>query len=104
MSEQLEELVDIVYEGLCGPASIPVKLRNREGLSSAQLENVYRALATLADLYQGQQLLPKRLVYALIDLTNSMNAARGAYEEDVQDQIEDAAERLVDLAYRVAEE
>lgn len=101
MSTDPEELVEVVYAALCGPHSLPTKLRTGGGLDATQLRELCTAMEQLARLYKTRAEVPKRFVYALVDLTCSMQAARARYDEGMQERIEGAADRLVDLAYEI---
>lgn len=98
------DAVEVVYGGLAGPNSIPLKLRQREGLDRAQLAEVETALELLAEEYSTSSVLPKRLAAALVDIQAAMEQSRAWYPEAEQDQIQDAADRLSALAYQVVGE
>jgi hypothetical protein len=101
MTEQ--EAIQIVYEGLSGKESIPVKLRMGQGLDKMQLKQVKEALHTLMDLWRDQIMVPKRVALAFVDLQGAMQWGGNRYSTSEQDEIEDAAIALLQLAYELFE-
>jgi hypothetical protein len=99
-----DEAVELVYEGLAGMESIPVKLRMGEGLDTRQLASVQGALRLLIERWKGRPTVPKRLAAAFVDLQGAMEVNRDSYPEAVQESIEDAAVDLLALAWELFEE
>lgn len=95
------EALSTVQEGLIGPYSIPVRLREGRGLDGAMLARLRDALATLTHAYARTDRVPKVLAMAFVDITGSMQANWDRYPEDEQDRIEDATNELVELAWRI---
>jgi hypothetical protein len=95
------EAIRIVWEGLSGEASIPVKLRLGKHLDRQQLAAVKEAIRVLTERWQNQEMVPKRLAAAFVDLQGSMEWGRDLYPEKEQDEIEDAATELVQMAYEL---
>jgi hypothetical protein len=93
------EAVDVVYEGLLGLHSLPVKLRERQGLDRAQLAGVEAALDLLQQRYADSEVVPKRLAAAFVDIQGGMEQSRAWYPDADQDEIQDAADRLTMKAY-----
>jgi hypothetical protein len=95
------QAIAAIDEGLWGPRSIPVQLREGKGLDETALRRVREALELLAERWRFRSEVPKRVAAALVDIQSSMQASFDQYDEDEQDAIEDAANELVDLAYQL---
>lgn len=96
-----EDAVATVYDGLLGPESIPLKLRERRGLDRTQLARVEEAIAFLTRVYAERSAVPKRLAAAFVDVQGGMEQSRSWYTEAEQDEIQDAADRLTTAAYEL---
>jgi hypothetical protein len=91
--------INIIYEGLVGEDSIPVKLRMGNGLDREQLQQVKDAIVFLTEKWKSQETASKRVAAAFVDIQTGMEWGSRLYSEAEQDEIEDAANELVDLAY-----
>jgi hypothetical protein len=91
--------IDIIYEGLVGKDSLPVKLRTGKGLDRKQLQQVKDAIGFLNERWKSQETVPKRVAAAFVDIQTAMQWGSSLYSEAEQNEIEDAANELVDLAY-----
>lgn len=100
MNDEEDEarLVGVVWEGLAGPRSIPLKLRVGQGLDRAQLQEVTEALDQLVERYEGRDVIPKRLAAAFLDLHQAMEQGLAMYPQEEQDAIEDAASEIATMA------
>lgn len=94
----------VIYEGLAGEDCIPIKLRQGKGLDKEQLQAVKDAINFLAQEWKSRDMVPKRLAAAFVDIQSAMEWGRDRYSEAEQDEIEDAAIELVDLAYDLFED
>lgn len=97
MNEEIA--VQVIYEGLSGKDSIPVKLRMGNGLDKGQVQMLKDAIGFLAREWKSRGVVPKRLAAAFVDIQSSMEWGKAQYSTAEQDEIEDAANELVDLAY-----
>ena len=96
--EEAARLIDVVWDGLAGPRSIPVKLRIGEGLDRAQLAIVLDAMERLDEHYEGKETVPKRLAAALLDIHEGMEQGLLRYSTEERNEIEDAASELATIA------
>jgi hypothetical protein len=95
------DAVSEIVAGLYGPASIVTKLRDGTGLDKSQLARTKQAIMFLTEEYRERQCVPKRVALSFIDIRNLMLSGFSLYSETEQDEIEDAVEDLVDLAYKL---
>jgi hypothetical protein len=95
--DAVNEIVASLYE----PASIITKLRDGAGLDKAELDRAKRAIMFLTKVYRERQCVPKRVALSFIDIRSLMLSGFSLYSETKQDEIEDAIEELVDLAYKL---
>jgi hypothetical protein len=94
-----EAAMRVIYEGLAGKDCIPIKLRMGNGLDKEQLQMVKGAIRFLTQEWKSRDLVPKGLAAAFVDIQSAMEWGQGQYSMAEQDEIEDAAYELVDLAY-----
>jgi hypothetical protein len=94
-----EAAMRVIYEGLSGEDCIPIKLRMGNGLDKAQLQMVKDAIRFLTQKWKSRDTVPKSLAASFVDIQSAMDWGKGQYSEAEQDEIEDAAYELVDLAY-----
>ena len=98
-----KEALEIIYEGLAGKECLPIKLSRGEGLDKKMLAQVKQAMQMLIEHWHGRDEVPKRLAAAFVDLHTAMEWGRDQYSESEQDEIEDVAIALVQLAYELLE-
>jgi hypothetical protein len=99
-----EAAMQVIYEGLAGEDCIPIKLRMRKGLDKEQLQMVKDAIRFLAQEWKSRDMVPKSLAAAFVDIQSAMEWGQGQYSAAEQDEIEDAAYELVELAYDLFED
>lgn len=63
-----EIALKIVIDKLLGDNSIPVRLRLKRDFSDDEVENLYKALDFLAEVYANESTVPKILGLALMDV------------------------------------
>ncbi|EPD4823236.1 MULTISPECIES: hypothetical protein [Salmonella] len=63
-----EIALKIVIDKLLGDNSIPVRLRLKRDFSDDEVENLYKALDFLAEVYADESTVPKILGLALMDV------------------------------------
>lgn len=98
-----EQAVDALFEGLLGPDALDVKLRERRGLDRAQLARVEEALHVAVAAYAQADAVPRRLAGALFNLESGLHQGRVYYSDAEQDEIQDALDRLSQIAWAMFE-
>lgn len=96
-----DEAINIVYDGLAGPASLIIKLRAGEGLDLDLLDQVKRAARFLVDQMRARTDVPKRLAYAFLDIQAAFQNEMLRYDDHEQLQIEAASIALVELGLEI---
>lgn len=102
MTEQ--EAVEVIYEGLAGERSIPIKLSLGEGLDKDMLSQVEAAIRFLIERWRDRPEVPKRLAAAFLDLQTAMQWGGNLYSEKEQEEIEDASIELIQMAWELFEQ
>lgn len=97
------EALQVIYDSFLGDETIPIKLRLGKGLDRKQLDKAKQALNFLIRAWHGRDMVPQRLAAAFVDIQSTMQWGKDQYSEAEQDEIEDAANELVDLAYDLFE-
>lgn len=96
MESRKEQLEDIVFDLLLGENGIPVKIRNKECIE----QDYHLLIDTLKELweyYEGNELISKRLSYALFDVTNCFGQSSKFYTDEEQVNLEDKKDELYEL-------
>ena len=81
-----------------GEDSILVKMRSRLGLDREGLDVLVESIEHLIDVYRDQDQVPKRLALAFVDISNYFYFSEQYYSESERDELEDAAQRISELA------
>jgi hypothetical protein len=93
-----KEAIEIIYEGLIGPNSIPVNLRMKEELNYTKLDAVRNATTFLIQFYKKSLLIPKKLALCFIDVYGVFSFKEGFYPEEKLIEYEDIGIELQNLA------
>jgi hypothetical protein len=93
-----ESALHLVYEALLGDYSIPLKLRNKQGLDQHQFEQLTNALRWLKGYYVEKEVVPKRLALCMVDIYGAFSFREGFYPAADTNKIEDAGLLVQDLA------
>lgn len=99
-----DKLVEIVYEGLCGEGGLLASLRMNRGLDRSQYETVTSALRALVERYRHEELVPKRLAAAFVDIGGDSAALLSPLEGTATyDEVESCLQELADLGRELFE-
>lgn len=94
----LKAALATVDELLLGDDSIPIQLRQHQGLDSARFERLEDAIEVLIEHYREKDEVPKKLALAFVDISNYFYFTESEYTEAELEKFEDAAHRLTYLA------
>ncbi|EGO8362052.1 hypothetical protein EYW98_22430 [Escherichia coli] len=93
-----EIALKIVVDKLLGNDSIPVRLRLKKDFSDDEVENLYKALDFLAEIYADEIMVPKVLGLALMDVYGMFSFRDGMYSKDKLIKFEDIGIELQEKA------
>lgn len=93
-----EVAIERVEEYLLGEDSIPVQLRMRAGLDKEKFAILVEATEFLIEYYRSEDVVPKSLALAFVDISSYFFFKEGDYSEAELEEIEDAGILLTSLA------
>lgn len=88
----------IVIDKLLGDNSIPVRLRLKKDFSDNEVEDLFKALDFLVEVYAGESMVPKVLGLALMDVYGMFSFREGMYSKDELIKYEDIGIELQEKA------
>ena len=91
----------IVVDKLLGDDSIPVRLRLKKDFSDDEVEDLYKALDFLAEIYADEIVVPKVLGLALMDVYGMFSFRDGMYSKDKLIKLEDIGIELQEKAINI---
>ena len=98
MVSDVNELVDHVYNGLCGEDGLLTQLRAGRGLNKELHSSLVQAIEELTVIFSESQLVPRKLAAAFVDICGDAAAVLGRYADSSDhDAIEDALYEIADL-------
>lgn len=86
---------------LCHYNSIPVRLRLKKDFSDDEVEDLYKALDFLAEIYADEIVVPKVLGLALMDVYGMFSFRDGMYSKDKLIKLEDIGIELQEKAINI---
>ncbi|BEG45564.1 hypothetical protein K6625_16635 [Escherichia coli] len=93
-----EIALKIVVDKLLGDDSIPVRLRLKKDFFDSEIEELYKALDFLAEIYADEIMVPKVLGLALMDVYGMFSFREGMYSKDELIKLEDIGIELQEKA------
>jgi hypothetical protein len=93
-----EEAIEIVYSALLGETSIPVSIRNMDGVDKIQYEELKKSILFLIDYYKDKDDVPKKLAQVFVDISNFFFVPNLNYSEEDHELFEDYGIELTALA------
>ncbi|ASG72504.1 hypothetical protein EXA76_22915 [Salmonella enterica subsp. enterica serovar Stanleyville] len=93
-----EIALKIVIDKLLGDNSIPVRLRLKRDFSDDEVEDLYKALDFLSEVYADEPTVPKILGLALMDLYGMFSFREGMYSKDKLIKLENIGIELQEKA------
>ncbi|WP_340543691.1 hypothetical protein [Escherichia coli] len=96
-----EIALKIVVDKLLGDDSIPVRLRLKKDFSDDEVEDLYKALDFLAEIYADEIVVPKVLGLALMDVYGMFSFRDGMYSKDKLIKLEDIGIELQEKAINI---
>jgi hypothetical protein len=100
---KIENALKRVEDLLLGSESIPVQLRNKEGLDEEKFDSLVETLGWLIDYYNDKDSVPKVLALSFVDLNNYFFVDEMGYSDEDIEKIEDAGIKLSELANQLFE-
>jgi len=91
--------INIIYEGLYGCDSIPVKLRSAKHLDMNRLNEVMEALNYTIDYYRDAEAVPKKLALSLVDISSLFVFKEGYFDDETLLNLENIGMELQEKAY-----
>lgn len=95
------EALEKVIQCLSDKGSIPVKLNLKKGIDWELVSELRKALFELGEIYQDQDVVPKKLAFVFVDLSKAFERCMPLYDQDEQDKIFDLKQEIVDEGYRL---
>jgi len=92
------EALNFVYENILGEDSILIQLRRGEGLNEDRFNELVTAMQFLIVEYKNLDVVPKKLALSFVDISNYFYFNEDKYSLDEQDYIEDAVQKISQLA------
>ncbi|MFK7050541.1 hypothetical protein FLACOL_00241 [Flavobacterium columnare] len=96
-----EEAIKNVYNALLSETSIPVSIRNMEGVDKVQYEELKKNIIFLIDYYKDRDNVPKKLALAFVDISNYFFVPNLNYSEEDSERFEDYGIELSELANKL---
>lgn len=93
----IEEAINIIYDGLVSPNSVPVQLASHRILDRKLLEQVRNALDFAIEYYKKEDLIPKKIAIAMVDIQGAFFFKSG-FEEKMLIELEDIGIELQEKA------
>lgn len=98
---EINEAIDVVYNGLVGVNSIPVNLRMGNGLDYESVSKVKEAIKYLISEYSFKSEVPKKLAFAFVDIYGAFQFKEGFYSEKELIEYENLGIEFQELAYNL---
>ncbi|EON74429.1 hypothetical protein [Lysinibacillus sphaericus] len=92
------EALNIVYKNILGEDSILLQLRRGEGLNEDRFNELVTAMQLLIVEYKNLDVVPKKLALSFVDISNYFYFNEDKYSLDEQNLIEDAVQKISQLA------
>ncbi len=92
------EALNLVYENILGEDSILLQLRRGEGLNEDRFNELIIAMQFLIVEYKNLDVVPKKLALSFVDISNYFYFNEDKYSLDEQNLIEDAVQKISQLA------
>ncbi|MET3047512.1 hypothetical protein V8245_04205 [Flavobacterium columnare] len=99
-----EEAIKNVYNALLSETSIPISIRNMEGVDKIQYEELKKNIIFLIDYYKDRDDVPKKLALAFVDISNYFFVPNLNYSEEDYEQFENYGIELSELANKLFED
>lgn len=99
----VQSALNNIEELLLGQNSIPVQLRQRQGLNREKFKLLTSSIEFLIEEYKSKNTVPKMLALAFVDVTTFFYFNDDWYPPEVQEELEDAANELSALANQLFE-
>lgn len=96
-----KEAIEIVYNALLSDTSIPVSIRNMDGVNKIQYEELKKSILFLIDYYKDKDNVPKKLAQSFVDISNYFFVPNLKYSEEELEIFEDYAIELSELANKL---
>lgn len=92
------EALNLVYENILGEHSILIQLRRGEGLNEDRFNELVTAMQFLIVEYKDLDIVPKKLALSFVDISNYFYFNEDKYSLEEQNLIEDAVQKISQLA------
>lgn len=92
-----EEAINVIYDGLVGQNSVPVQLASHRILDLELLNQVRKALDFAIEYYREEDLIPKKLAIAMVDIQGAFFFKSG-FDEKMLIELEDIGIELQEKA------
>lgn len=100
----IEQAINIIFDGLVSENSIPVKLRAYRELDLKQLDQVREALDFALEYYKGRTYVSKKIAMAMIDIQGAFFFRKGDFDDIVLVKLEDIGIELQERAIELFSE
>ena len=100
----IEQAIEIIYNGLVSENSVPVQLRANRYLDLEKLEQVRKALDFATNYYIGETHVPKKIAMAMVDIYGAFSFKKGFFEEKMLVELEDIGIELQEKAMELFSE
>jgi hypothetical protein len=91
----------IVYERLVGPHSLPISVREMQGVNKKDYQELKCAIEYLIEYYSDKNEVPKELALAFVDIGNYFFVPNLNYSEEEHEELEDYGIELSELANKL---
>jgi hypothetical protein len=98
LNMEIQTALAIVENRLLGPESIPVHIREMQGINTAHYHELKEAVAFLIGAYKDKDTVPKLLALAFVDISNHFFVPNLNYSTEEQEKLEDCGIELSELA------
>ncbi|MBI6703384.1 hypothetical protein [Pseudomonas viridiflava] len=93
--------IDLVCARLLDSTSIPVKIRSRNKVSQSEVDELFAAIDFLIDYYRGEELIPRKLALAFVDVYVGFSIKDGFFDDIESQRYEDIGISLQEKAYEL---
>jgi hypothetical protein len=96
-----EKAIEIVHNTLLSENSIPVSIRNMNGVDKAEYDELKKSILFLIDYYKDKDEIPKKIALPFVDISNYFFVPNLNYSEEDHEQLEDYGIELSELASKL---